>query len=63
METRRAPMTRADASNPCWKGGGVMSTYETIMVVLTVMNIIMLAENLLINLLEFLDKRNKRHKK
>ena len=36
---------------------------ETIMVTLTVMNIIMLAENLLINLLEFLDKRNKRHKK
>ena len=56
-------MTRADASDPCWKGGGVMSTYENIMVILTVMNIIMLAENLLINLLEFLDKRNKRHKK
>ncbi len=57
-------MTRVDASDPCWKGGGVMSTYETIMVTLTVMNIIMLAENLLIiNLLEFLDKRNKRYKK
>ena len=40
-------MTRVDASDPCWKGGGVMSTYETIMVTLTVMNIIMLAENLL----------------
>ena len=56
-------MTRADAFIPYGREVVQMSSYEIIIIILTVINLLILSGEFLLALLNYLDKRNNKRKK